>query len=230
MPPSGVRLKLQKLMAATLADEQAHHDWTYHAVRPLPVPPSWKPGQHVTGDCSKGVQMLAKWAAAPDPMGNNFGVYGNSQTICLHLQHLAQPSELAVGDIVTFGPNGRDHAAMVLKAGADPLLWSFGHQGAPNSYRLSADTRVHQLLRLPAPAYVPTAEDKLRAETGYWAWVQWRLGEGDWFHYAPATATVRPNVPKLIPPAWWVAYLQFLANRKKGNPPTTEPRSPYAAF
>lgn len=210
------RQRLVELMDATLADEAAHHTWTYRAVRPVPVPAAWKPGQRVTGDCSKGVQMLAHWGRAPDPMQNGFGPYGNSQTICMRLQHLDRASELEPGDIVTFGAWGGEHAAMVKEAGTDPLLWSFGHQGAPNTYRLSQDGRVHQLLRLPV-VYVPTPADRLRAQTGWFAWVAWRLGEGDWRHHAPADPAVRPSVPKTISPNWWLRYSQFLANRKRAN-------------
>lgn len=213
-----VRAGLERIMRATLADQAARHDWTYRAVRPMPVPPQWKPGQSVVGDCSKGVQYVCRWVpGVPDPMGQNWGPYGNSATICARLRHLASPAELQVGDLITFGPDGDEHATMVLEAGADPLLWSFGHQGAPNMYRLSQDGREHQLLRLPVPAYVPAKADELRAKVGYWAWLQWRLGEGDWHGYRPTDRNVRPHVPRVIPAQWWRRYLRFLANRRKGN-------------
>lgn len=214
LPPA--RQRLHDLMRATLADEQAHHTWYYHAVRPMPVPHTWAPFQHVEGDCSKGVQYLCGWAHTVDPMGNGFASYGNSQTLWLKLQHLPHRADLDVGDIVTFGSWGNEHAAMVYEAGADPLVWSFGHQGAPNTYRLSQDGRVQQYLRLPV-VYVPTAEDKLRARTTWFAWVAWKLGEGDWRHYGPSAAKVRPNVPKRISTQWWVRYAQFVKNRKAGG-------------
>lgn len=50
------------------------------------------------------------------------------------------------------------------------------------------------------------------------AWVAWKLGEGDWQHYGPATKTVRPDVPRVIPPSWWKRYAQFLLARNQGNP------------
>lgn len=220
MASKDIRAELARLMQATLADETAHHDWSYHAVRPMSVPPTWNPGQQVVGDCSKGVQYLCRWAGAPDPMANHFAPYGNSQTLWVTLQHLSSPGELFVGDIVTFGHDGNEHAAMVLERGADPLLWSFGHQGAPNSYRLSWDRREHQYLRLPAPAYVPTPQDKLRSRTGWFSWVAWRQGEGDWLHYGVSNKKVRPAVPILIPPLWWVRLGKFLAARNNGDQPT----------
>jgi hypothetical protein len=213
------RGRLEKLMLKTLADEAAHSDWTYWAVRPRPMPPRpWHVGEHVTGDCSKGVQFLCWWADLPrDPMGMHWGPYGNSSTLAAHLQHLGYAAELLVGDIVTFGPWGSAHAAMVMERGSNPLLWSFGHPGAPNPYRLSVDPRVHQLLRNPVPHYVPTATELLRMKTGYWAWLHWRLGTGDWAHYPPRAEKVRPDVPLVIPPAWWVQYRRFLAARHSGN-------------
>lgn len=208
------RAKLGELMRSTIVD---HAHWTYQAVRPMPVPSGWRKGQHVTGDCSKGVQFLCRWAGCPDPMGEAYGVYGNSQTLWARLQHRDHPGQLQVGDIVTFGVDGDEHAAMVLEAGQDPLLWSFGHQGAPNSYRLSEDTRPQQYLHNPVPRYVPTAADRLRARTGWFAWMGWALGEGDWHGKGKANKTVRPNVPKVVPPGWWKRRARFLLARKKAN-------------
>ena len=212
-----IRAEMGRLMAATVSDERAHYDWLYDAVRPCVVPRSWKPGMRVKGDCSKGVQFICKWGGAPDPMHENYDAFGNSQTLWLRNQHVAHPSLLLVGDAVTFGPDGNEHAAMVYKPGADPIMWSFGHPGTPNFYPLSYDRRAQQYLRFAIPDYVPTPQDKLRARTGWFAWVAWKQGEGDWLHYGAANASVRPSVPKVIPPLWWKRYAKFLANRQHGN-------------
>ncbi len=213
-----VRDRLAVKMKATLADERVNHTWTYAEVRPMPVPPSWKPGQKVRGDCSKGVQYLCRWTTgAPDPMQNGWGDYGNSQTLWSVLHPVDTPAEMEVGDIVTFGVNGNQHAAMVLETGTDPLLWSFGHEGAPDTYRLSQDKRPHQLRKLPVPDPPPSPQEKLRAMTGWFSWVAWRLGEGPWKPYGATNKAVRPNVPKLISPLWWARFAQFLADRKKGG-------------
>lgn len=219
MPPTkDLRAALEELMTETLTDTT---NWTYRAVRPLYVPASWTEGQHVTADCSKGVQYLNKWAGAADPMGESYGPDGNSQTLWHNLQHLSSPTELLVGDIVTFGYDGNDHAAMVIEVGADPLLWSFGHQGAPNTYRLSQDARSHQFLRNPLPVYVRTPDDKLRGKEGWFAWMNWLAASGDWRHKAPKDKAVRPDIPKIIPPSWWARRVKFLAQRNKPNNPTT---------
>jgi len=218
---SRTRQRLVELMQATLADEHAHRDWTYHAVRPMPVPATWKPGQRVAGDCSKGVQMLCRWGDAPDPMQNHWAADGNSQTIWLRLHHLTSPGQLEPGDIVVFGEDGADHAAMVLQAGSDPELWSFGHQGAPNSYRLSYDRRPKTYCRLPVVDPPPTPQDLLRVRTGFYSWVAWKQGEGPWRRYGKANRKVRPNVPRIISAGWWRRYVRFLANRNSADKATT---------
>lgn len=212
-----LRATLVNLMRVTITDEKTNHTWTYKEIRPLPVPATWRPGQKVVGDCSKGVQYLCKWAGAPDPMESNFGPYGNSQTIWLHAQHGIEAKNLLAGDAITFGVNGSEHVTMVLEPGDDPLLWSFGHQGAPETYRLSQDTRPHQLCHLPIPTYVPTPVEQVLSKTGWFSWVAWRLGEGDWKTFGKANPSARPNVPKLIPVTWWTRYAQFLLNRTKGS-------------
>jgi hypothetical protein len=54
----------------------------------------------------------------------------------------------------------------------------------------------------------------LRARKGFWAWLTWYLGEGDWKPYGPRNASARPNVPKRIPSGWWKHLQSFLAARK----------------
>lgn len=215
-PLHPIRKKQAELMDATVAD---HKNWTYEAVRPLPIPPTWKKGQKVRSDCSLGVKLLNRWSGGPDPMNTNYGPYGNSTTLCAHLPHVPSPSMLEVADVITFGKNGDEHAAVVREAGVDPLLWSDGHQGAPNFYRLSQDRREAQYLKLVLPHWKPTKGDILRAKTGYWSWLQWKLGEGDWRGRGEANPTVRPDVPKWIPVAWRRRRWAFLRKRKNGNPP-----------
>jgi hypothetical protein len=214
----GARDRLRRLMAATAADSSR---WFYRPVRPQAVPQSWARGQTVTADCSKAVQFLCRWAGGiPDPMRSNWGPYGNSQTLWSLMQPLETRGQLQPGDVVVFGPDGRDHAAMVYAADADPLLWSFGHQGAPNLYRLSADRRVTAFRSLGLPAPPPSPAERLRAESGFYSWVAWRLGEGQWRAFGPQDAAVRPSVPAKVPAEWWGRLVAFLAARRTGNPPT----------
>jgi hypothetical protein len=126
---------LHAFMVATAGNPYA---WNYREVRPLSLPPRLAHG--VNADCSFGVKILCDWAGVPDPTGGRYDGYGNSVSIYEHLPHV-RLAQAKTGDIVVFGPNGEWHATMILEPGSDPLLWSHGHQGAPNLYRLSADAR-----------------------------------------------------------------------------------------
>jgi GH25 family lysozyme M1 (1,4-beta-N-acetylmuramidase) len=64
------------------------------------------------------------------------------------------------------------------------------------------------------PKVVRVAAAKLRARTGYWSWLAWRLGEGAWRDYRPATATVRPRVRAAVPSVWWRNERAFTRARK----------------
>ena len=206
---------LKSTMTATVID---HMNWTYAPVRPEPVPATWKKGQHVRADCSKGVQFIAKWGGAPDPMRSNWGMYGNSTTIWLNLPHILR-ADLQIGDIVVWGPDV--HACMIYSLAADPTVWNMGMQGQPAFKKLSQEIAGHPgvpywfcQLRPEPP---PTAEDELRAKTGFFSWVAWKLGEGPWKAHGPGDRKVRPDVPHRIPLEWWKDYLRFLRNRKSGN-------------
>lgn len=218
---SDVRAELGKTMRAWLLDQAANHSTDYAAVRPLPLYGT-RGGGYPKGrkrsDCSWGARLVCWWTpGAPDPMGTNFNGGGNSQTICLALEHVDHPSELEVGDPVTFGRDGNEHVSVTLEPGPDPLMFSDGHQGAPNTYRLSWDRREKQLRRLPVIDRPPTPQEKLRAKTGWFSWMAWALGEGDWRRYGKANRNVRPNVPRRIPISWWRRRARYLLNRKKGG-------------
>ena len=134
LPPSK-RDVLHSLMTQTATGK---YGWRYEEIRPLLMPPVL--GHGVMADCSYGVTILCHWAGLPDPTGFNYNGYGNSVSIFHHLPHVAV-KDAKVGDILLFGPEGEWHATMIYTPGLIPVLWSFGHQGAPNLYSLSADPR-----------------------------------------------------------------------------------------
>ncbi len=73
------------------------------------------------------------------------------------------------------------------------------------------------LTRAQLAARVKAAlEAKLRASTGYWAWLDWRLGEGAWKPYGASNQHVRPNVPRQVPARWWARERAFIRARTKG--------------
>lgn len=220
------RQRLVELMAATVADQQHHGNWRYRAVRPQAILSHYIQGGYVEADCSDGCRDLCRWANIPDPAGNVYAPYGNSSSIWAHLPHISL-ADAEPGDIVVFGYySGEKHACMLWeKTGAgsyDWTVWNMGTQGQPAKRTLMQEVQAHAGMavtccRIPVVDPPPTTQDKLRALTGFYSWVAWRLGEGPFKRYGPRNAAVRPDVPKVIPPAWWVRLAQFLANRRKAN-------------
>ncbi len=221
-----IRAQMFDLMRETVAD-RAH--WVYSFYRPLYVPRTWKKGQTVHADCSKGVQYICRWGGVhDDPMGMGYGPWGNSSTLAAHLPHRQRLGDMEIGDIVTFGALGSEHATAVYERVYDDngkvvdlVLWSHGHQGAPDFYRLSQDRREHQLLHLPVAGLKKQPLLALRDRTGFWSWHQWNRGRGDWQPYGRRYVAARPNVPKRIPLAWWVRdrRLWLALREKRGNKP-----------
>ncbi len=220
------RQRLVELMGATVADQTHHSNWRYRAVRPQAIPPHYIPAGYVEADCSDGCRDLCRWANIPDPAGNVYAPYGNSSSIWAHLPHISL-SEADPGDIVTFGYRyGEKHAAMLWErtgTGAyDWTVWNHGRPGQPQKRTLMQEVQAHAGMsvtccRIPVVDPPPTPQDRLRAMTGFYAWVAWRLGEGPWRKHKPRDPEVRPNVPAIVSPAWWVRLQQFLLNRKKAN-------------
>lgn len=232
--PLDYRAEMARLMRLTVDDQARRGTWRYRAVRPQDIPARYSSGQIVEVDCSDYCRTIARLAGVPDdPAGTAWEPYGNSSSIWAHL-HTALPITAAeVGDIFVFGHfTGELHACMVhdVTNPHDPDVANMGTSGQPVFRKLSQEIAGHPgatvtlcKIRLPAAPVVPPAVAKLRARTGFYSWVAWRLGEQDWRHYGPANKTVRPNVPKVVPLAWWKRYAVFLANRKKPNAATSRP-------
>lgn len=164
---TGTRAAMHRVMHATVGNP---YGWTYNLVRPLALPKRRLTETELAtatatkraladlvyryrSDCSWGSKTIDYLAGATDdPTGQNWTGWGNSGTIYAHLEkrygldnaYHPSPADLArckVGDHVLIGRDGSLHAARIMEAGENPLLWSDGHQGAPNSYRLLDDAR-----------------------------------------------------------------------------------------
>jgi hypothetical protein len=91
-------------------------------------------------DCSGFVTLCYKWAGAPDPNGRRYDGYGYTGTLKAHMRHISK-SQVKPGDLCLW--EGQ-HVALVIKAGADPLLISHGSEHGPNAVRFSVQNRYHK--------------------------------------------------------------------------------------
>lgn len=109
-------------------EEAAEHNFVYDYTRPLTLTEKmpWK------GDCSWWVKWCF-WRAGclVDPTGAGWGHWGNSSSIYARSQHVPA-SKVRPADIVTYGPGGDDHAALVVSVtGSLIMCSSMGEQGQP---------------------------------------------------------------------------------------------------
>jgi hypothetical protein len=103
--------------------------WRYGQVRPIPLGlPTHYP---LTTDCSGACILLYHSAGCQDPSGHGFSGQGWSGDFYVHGAHIDVAQALE-GDLVTFGPGGDEHAAMVVEPGANPLCFSHGQAGDPH--------------------------------------------------------------------------------------------------
>lgn len=222
------RSRLVALMERTVDDETVHGNWHYLAIRPQVIPVSYGgPSVEQECDCSDGCRCLCRWAGVKDdPAGNGYASYGNSTSIYYHL-HTIPLASAQPGDICTFGFVQGEHHALMLweKYGTgdyDWYVWNMGTQGQPVKHRLVDEISYHSGMTVTCKGLnvadpPPTPQEKLQAETGFFSWMSWLLGENAWKKYGQKNATVRPNVPKVIPPSWWKHRVQFLLARKNAN-------------
>lgn len=104
--------------------------------------------------------------------------------------------------------------------GVTDVAWQFTDRATANGFSLDGShllVRSIDQLTIPKPAPKQTPAQKraaaLRAETGYWPWLAWYIGEQAWKPYGPRNATVRPHVAPRVPASWWRREREFLAAR-----------------
>ena len=227
---------LRLTMALTVTDEREDGNAAYAPFRPSFVPTTTRKyprGLRWWADCSSGARDVCWFTpGAPDPFQNGWAPYGNSSTIWARLHHEDDWSQAEVGDFFTFGYRyGEAHVAMVydMSDPKNPKLWNFGRQGEPIISDLETEMGFHRgmtvtLCKIPIVDPPPTPQDELRAMTGFYAWLSWTLGEGRFRRYGKSNKTVRPDVPRVISPAWWTRRARFLANRKRPNKTVKRPK------
>ena len=220
--PAQLRARIVSYWLWGIAHESQIH---YRQARPmedvrsssrLKMLPRW-------ADCSEFVTDGYAYAGAPDPNGLNYSGAGYTGTLLTHGAKISQ-SSLLPGDLVVFGRSPGVHVCGVLAAGVDPLLASHGQEAGPIKISLSVEKKYHAgetvtcLRTLPRPqpkAPLKVTPGTLRARTGYWAWLCWRIAEGDWKPYGRRNALVRPHVAKKTSASWWARSRKFLAARKE---------------
>lgn len=229
--PQLARIRIVDLIEKTCADQKVHGHDVYGFFRPQTIPSVYVDGMKLILDCSDYCRFICRAAGVnEDPAGNGWADFGNSSSIWAHLPHI-DLKDAQAGDIVTFGYSmGEKHACILYRKDPKSGQWqvgNFGRQGEPAIKWLADEQANHRgmtmtvcRIAVPVPSPPPpTPQDKLRAETGFYAWVAWKLGEGQWKKYGPADKTVRPNVPAVISLVWWKRYAVFVANRNRGNKP-----------
>jgi hypothetical protein len=97
-------------------------------------------------DCSGFSTLCYAWAGAPDPNGSAFSGQGFTGTMLQSCRHIAR-SAVQPGDLVVWGAYPGHHVALVLEAGADPLLCSHGQEKGPLAIAFSVESKFQ-----PSPA------------------------------------------------------------------------------
>lgn len=94
----------------------------------------------LTTDCSGFVTLCYAWAGAPDPNGLDYSGQGWTGSLLSHLKAIAE-SAVQPADLVVWGAPPGHHVALVLRAGADPLLCSHGQERGPVAIRFSVESQ-----------------------------------------------------------------------------------------
>ena len=140
---SGLRAKIVEIARWGIANEPSIH---YQQSRPVDgMDHPRKLPLHT--DCSGFSTLCYKWAGAKvDPNGGNFGGGAYTGTMLQHCRHIAK-SAVQPGDLVVWGVYPGHHVALVLEAGADPLLCSHGQEKGPFAIAFSVESKYQ-----PTPA------------------------------------------------------------------------------
>jgi hypothetical protein len=139
---AGLRAKIVQLARWGIQNEPQIH---YQQLRPVDGMTQPKKLPLYT-DCSGFSTLCYKWAGSTvDPNGGNWtGAY--TGTMLQHCRHIPK-SAVRPGDLVVWGAYPGHHVALVLEAGADPLLCSHGQEKGPFAITFSAESKFQ-----PTPA------------------------------------------------------------------------------
>jgi hypothetical protein len=141
----GVRTRIVALGRAAIAHEPAVH-YTQSSRRGTWLRAARAGAKGLTypayEDCSSAITGIYRLANAPDPSGAGYDGPGTTGTFLAHGTPIGRV-RAKPGDIVVFGPGTGEHAAIVLQAGADPLLFSHGQERGPLAVRFTPEWKAH---------------------------------------------------------------------------------------
>lgn len=143
---SGVRTRIVALCRAAIAHEPAVH-YTQSSRRGTWLRAARAGATGLTfpafEDCSSAITGIYRLANAPDPSGAGFDGPGTTGTFLAHDTPIGR-IRAKPGDIVVFGAGTGEHAAIVMVAGADPLLFSHGQERGPLAVRFTPEWKAHK--------------------------------------------------------------------------------------
>lgn len=118
----------------------AHAGIAYAMTRPIPLHAIVYRHTPFATDCSGLITGAAYASCCPDPNGLGYNGQGFTGTILAHATPIRR-EDLRAGDLIVFGGGTGDHVVAVHTMAPDPIVFSHGHQGAPDDprrYPLSA--------------------------------------------------------------------------------------------
>ena len=142
---SAVRTRIVALCRAAIAHEPAVH-YTQGSRRGSWLRAARAGAKGLTypafEDCSSAITGIYRLALAPDPSGAGYDGPGTTGTFLAHGTPIGRV-RAKPGDIVVFGPGTGEHAAIVMVAGADPLLFSHGQERGPLAVHFTPEWKAH---------------------------------------------------------------------------------------
>lgn len=160
-------------------------------------------------DGTASVGFAASWAYAK---GYTVNRPYRGDHFCMNLDGDSWPDHTGQVDrVLSLGPAGYLCRTVEGNTGSGSI--DEGDGVYPRTRLLSRSRTI--FYRVPGMVEVSplTPRPMLLRKTGYWSWVQWRLGEGAWKGYGPRNAQVRPDVPARISPVWFRLLAAFLKRR-----------------
>lgn len=138
------RKKITKAMNWGLHNTQRIH---YLQERPFDPDAIAKRELPLSMDCSASTTQLYKDAGRPDPNGNDYSGYGNTETLRSHTPRRKSVRAAKPGDYIVYGPDGRpdlQHVVVVYaRNGSNPKTWSHGQEAGPLLNDHATQVRVH---------------------------------------------------------------------------------------